>query len=414
MATSPNYGWLEPDNTDLVKNGALAIRTLGNAIDTTMATMTPKSTVTTKGDLVAATAASTPARLAVGNNGETLVADSSTSTGLRWQGTQIAGKNAVINGAMDFFQRSSTPTTGSAITGGGYLLDRWAGYRAVAGSTCSRQVTNDTTNLPFIQYCARVQRDSANTSTSNISIGQSIETSNTIPYVGRIVTVSFYARAGANFSAASSTLGIRLLSSTSVDTSIILNGGTSVITSTATLTTTWQRFTFTSAAAVGTNANTLGVLFDYTPVGTAGAADFFEVTGVQLEIGSVATTFARNGGTIQGELAACQRYYFRSSGGSNYAFTGINGMGNTTTQMMGFFSYPVAMRIAPSSVDYSNIAIYDTVTVLAVSSITISDATTTGIRVLVNTATASVQAWRPNFVINNNNTAGYLALNAEL
>ncbi|NBR25137.1 MAG: hypothetical protein EBU08_15450, partial [Micrococcales bacterium] len=74
MATSPNYGWLEPDNTDLVKNGALAIRTLGNAIDTTMATMTPKSTVTTKGDLLAATAASTPARLAVGNNGETLVA----------------------------------------------------------------------------------------------------------------------------------------------------------------------------------------------------------------------------------------------------------------------------------------------------------------------------------------------------
>ena len=86
MATSPNYGWLEPDNTDLVKNGALAIRTLGNAIDTTMATMTPKSIVTTKGDLVAATGASTPARLAVGNNGETLVADSSTSTGLKWKG----------------------------------------------------------------------------------------------------------------------------------------------------------------------------------------------------------------------------------------------------------------------------------------------------------------------------------------
>jgi hypothetical protein len=49
MATSPIYGWAEPDNTDLVKNGALAIRTLGNAIDTTMGTMTPKSTVTAKG-----------------------------------------------------------------------------------------------------------------------------------------------------------------------------------------------------------------------------------------------------------------------------------------------------------------------------------------------------------------------------
>jgi len=84
MATSPIYSWPEPDNTDLVKNGALAIRTLGNAIDTTMATMTPKSLVDAKGDLIAATANDTPARLAVGNNGETLVADSSTATGLKW------------------------------------------------------------------------------------------------------------------------------------------------------------------------------------------------------------------------------------------------------------------------------------------------------------------------------------------
>jgi hypothetical protein len=84
MATSPIYGWLEPDNTDLVKNGALAIRTLGNAIDTTMGTMTPKSTVTAKGSLIAATAASTPANLAVGANGETLVADSTAATGLKW------------------------------------------------------------------------------------------------------------------------------------------------------------------------------------------------------------------------------------------------------------------------------------------------------------------------------------------
>jgi hypothetical protein len=87
MATSPNYGWLEPDNTDLVKNGALSIRTLGNAIDTTMATMTPKSTFTAKGSIAAATAASTPANLSVGANGTILVADSTASTGLKWATT---------------------------------------------------------------------------------------------------------------------------------------------------------------------------------------------------------------------------------------------------------------------------------------------------------------------------------------
>jgi len=86
MATSPNYGWLEPDNTDLVKNGALAIRTLGNAIDTTMATMTPKSIVDAKGDLIAATANDTPARLPVGANDLLLTAASGEATGLKYTG----------------------------------------------------------------------------------------------------------------------------------------------------------------------------------------------------------------------------------------------------------------------------------------------------------------------------------------
>jgi len=36
MATSTNYGWTEPDDTAFVKDGASAMRTLGNAIDTTV------------------------------------------------------------------------------------------------------------------------------------------------------------------------------------------------------------------------------------------------------------------------------------------------------------------------------------------------------------------------------------------
>ena len=92
MATSPIYNWPEPDNTDLVKNGALAIRTLGDAIDTTMGTMVPKTIVDAKGDLIAATAADTPARLAVGTNGQVLTADSSTASGLKWATAAGGGK----------------------------------------------------------------------------------------------------------------------------------------------------------------------------------------------------------------------------------------------------------------------------------------------------------------------------------
>jgi hypothetical protein len=106
MATSPIYSWPEPDNTDLVKNGALAIRTMGDAIDTTMATMTPKSTYTAKGSIAAASAASTPANLSVGANNTTLVADSTASTGLKWVGFrgcsvyQSAGATSIANNTL--------------------------------------------------------------------------------------------------------------------------------------------------------------------------------------------------------------------------------------------------------------------------------------------------------------------------
>ena len=111
MATTTNFGWETPDDTDLVKDGALAIRTLGSAIDTSLVDLKGGTTgqvlskasntdmdftwttdasgisptiVDAKGDLIAASAADTPARLAVGNSGETLVADSS-ATIARWR-----------------------------------------------------------------------------------------------------------------------------------------------------------------------------------------------------------------------------------------------------------------------------------------------------------------------------------------
>ena len=113
MATSPLFGWEEPDDTDLVKDGAAAIRTLGNAIDTSMGDLLGGTTgqvlsknsntnmdftwvtsddanaiqntiVDAKGDLIAASASDTPARLAVGTNGLVLEAASGETTGLKW------------------------------------------------------------------------------------------------------------------------------------------------------------------------------------------------------------------------------------------------------------------------------------------------------------------------------------------
>ena len=341
MATSPIYNWPEPDNTDLVKNGALAIRTLGNAIDTTMGTMVAKTVVDAKGDLIAGTAADTVNRLAVGNNGETLVADSSTSTGLRYQVPVNA--NPFLNSAMQVWQRGTSFALAASTST--YTADRWKCRRNATGATISRQATNDTTNLPFIQYALRAQRDSGNATTDLIQVTQSFENVNSIPYAGKTLTISFYARAGANYSASSNGLVINLRSGTANDGDIIVNTfGNVIANQTATLTTTWQRFSYTGTM-VATDTQ-IGLQVYSVPTGTAGANDWFEITGVQLEVGSVATPFKTYAGTIQGELAACQRYY-QFIGGTTDSFPLFGGYIGAETYRFPMI-FPVQMRVAPT------------------------------------------------------------------
>lgn len=95
MATTTNYGWTTPDDTALVKDGASAIRTLGSSIDSTLKTQIdaqiPDSLLTTKGDLIAATGASTPARLGVGTDGQVLTADAASAAGVKWATSASGG-----------------------------------------------------------------------------------------------------------------------------------------------------------------------------------------------------------------------------------------------------------------------------------------------------------------------------------
>jgi len=134
MANTTNYNWETPDDTDLVKDGAAAIRTLGSSIDTTTKNLNPETTtgdiayrsatantntrlgigssgqvltvaagvpswatpstftspLTTKGDIYTRSA-SADTRLPVGTNGHTLVANSATATGLEWQAPASGG-----------------------------------------------------------------------------------------------------------------------------------------------------------------------------------------------------------------------------------------------------------------------------------------------------------------------------------
>jgi hypothetical protein len=288
------------------------------------------------------------------------------------------------------------------------------GYRASAGGTVSRQVTNDTTNLPSIQYCARVQRDSGNTSTNYIAIVNSFETINSIPYAGKTVTLSFYARAGANYSSTSNLMQVVLTTGTGTDQNALLSytGGTNIVSQAATLTTTWQRFTYT--AAVGSTATELGMYFYFSPTGTAGANDFFEITGVQIDIGSVALPFRTNGATLQGELAACQRYYYRqSANATNFIMDFGLGTAPATTTFEGSIILPVQMRIPPTSLDSASLQATDLNTNFAITSPTIGTART-GVNVAHVSGTISGATQYRSYFLGSASSSGYIGLSAEL
>jgi hypothetical protein len=256
-----------------------------------------------------------------------------------------AGKNGVLNSAFNVWQRG---TSVSGAGGGAYTADRWFLFAGGQG-TVSRQVTNDTTNLPFIQYCARVQRNSGSTDTTGIPFAQSFETLNSLQYAGRTVTLSFYARKGANFSAASDQIGVTLATGTGTDQNYLSAGYTGAatpISQAATLTSTWQRFSY--SGTVASTATEVAIRFFFGPTGTAGANDWFEVTGVQLEIAASASAYSPNAATYQSELAACQRYYYLLASGTNASF-GTAGYFSSSDVLTTAF-YPVTMRTAPTFV----------------------------------------------------------------
>ena len=115
MATTTNYSWTTPDDTDLVKDGASAIRSLGTAIDSTVFTNAgnaiQKSTIDAKGDLLVGTADNTVGRLAVGTNNYVLTADSNETSGLKWAAAAGGGKVLQIVQATRSTQLDVTGTS---------------------------------------------------------------------------------------------------------------------------------------------------------------------------------------------------------------------------------------------------------------------------------------------------------------
>lgn len=300
--------------------------------------------VDAKGDLISATAADTPARLAVGNNGEILVADSSATTGLRWQASStIAGKNALINGGFDIWQRSTSAATS---TGTYPAPDRWWAYTNSGSATFARE----STVIPSgALYAGKITATANNT---QVFFSQVIETANIAPFINKTVTVSGQL-------AASTTVAHTLLVqySTTVDDS---NSGSwttiSASTTSGSLTPTSTTYvSFANTYAIPSNAKSVRVGIQPTSTIANGVVCYYG--NFQLELGSVATTFSRAGGTLAGELAACQRYYQKSydtatapgtDTNTGFVYTVFNQGSATTGALTALVYFNPTMRVAPT------------------------------------------------------------------
>jgi hypothetical protein len=273
----------------------------------------------------------------------TFLATGGTFTGDVYGPTIPQSNNFVLNSGFDIWQRGTSFNFGVQQ----YFADQWKVGRTshVAGATATRSTLPPT----GFTYAAVIRRDSGNTATNALILTHNFEKAG-ILLRGKTVTLSFYARKNTNYSAAADALLFGFTSSSVAPSSVeyatgglFLSSNPDLVSesSTATLTTTFQRFSRTFIVPETTEA--FQIWFRHNPVGTAGGDDAFRITGVQLEEGEVATTYRTNGANFQEELSACQRYFISSPTIDMGYNNDHNGFG-----VGAYFGFPTTMRIAPT------------------------------------------------------------------
>jgi hypothetical protein len=287
--------------------------------------------------------------------GEVLTAtnmnDLSGSVNLLTSAQYAAGKNKIINGDFRFNQRNFSSTT-STLT---YGFDRWL-YDYSGGTVTYSAQTFTAGTAPVAGYeainFARLVSASQSGNGDYAGLSQRIEDVRT--FANQTITVSFWAKA----STGTPQVGIDIAQ-------VFGSGGSATVLSSAvttkisTISSSWVRYSlsFTIPSISGKTIGTSSYLqlFLWTSVGTTisgagyAAVGLQNVTidfwGVQLEAGSTASSFQTATGTIQGELAACQRYYWNISGDNQYVGVGYN---QSTTEMNVGTVNPVGMRTNPT------------------------------------------------------------------
>lgn len=334
--------------------------------------------------------------------------------------------NYIINGAFEVNQRGLTSSTNNFVFG----FDRWLHYYTSGTTTFSKQsfTPNELTGQ-FVEptnYIRVVTTGQTGTG-AEADISQRIEDVRTL--AGQTATISFYAKASTGTPSVAVSLTQSFGTGGSPSSAVYTAVGKTAIT------TSWARYTFTvavpsiSGKTIGSNNDSFLGLVLWTSAGSdfnarTNSLGLQNVTidfwGVQVEAGAVATPFRRNANSIQGELAACQRYYWRLTGvttGYYEISTSATSRGGTSVDLN--IANPVPLRIPATSYDFGG-AIYcepyygsgASKQVSSMSIDTRSNPQFTG--VILTMASSGFAAGAREMVYFGNNTTNYLGFSAEL
>jgi len=243
-------------------------------------------------------------------------------------GSALSNRNRIINGSVIIDQRSGG---GAATVNGGYAsADRWrAGNNTNTGTI--QQISSTLSGYKnSLKY-------TASGSGVFFQLGQQIEFANCYDLQNKTVTISFRAKAN-NTNSGSTAFTVRTRTIAGVDGACIFAGTNSDTSITLTNSDAYYTVTRTLPATFGS----LSVEF---VLGSHVSGDGFEITGVQLEVGSAATPFEHR--SYGDELARCQRYFrqLKTSGANDYPFIRYN---QNINSYLGNVKLLPPMRAAPT------------------------------------------------------------------
>jgi hypothetical protein len=350
-----------------------------------------------------------------------------------------AGKNKIYNAAMAVAQRGTSIT---GITSNTYTLDQWCLTPDTMGTYTVTQDTTvpDAAGTGYSLKVACTTADAAPAASDRVRIIVRFEGDRVQDFCfgsadAKPITLSFWVR--------SSKTGTYIIEM-NIPSSRLISQAYTITTAN-----TWQKVVITvpaqTAAKIATGvtsgfelyfwlgagttftSGTLNTSWTASPpagnraVGQVNFADSntatFFLTAVQLEIGSTATPFQTATGTLQGELAVCQRYYTRFNASSVYTFF-CNGNAYSTTQATTILPLPVTLRTAPSSIETtgtaSNYRLTNGASATACNSVPALDQAATQSLAINFYVASGLSAGQAINAGANNTAAAYIGVSAEL